>query len=139
MNITAASEDKCTPKTPAWGLLPPIILSQGTITPEGGGWVVRPDGSRFGNVQINLASTGMTETELTLNGMAQGTVIDMLSTIRFPNPDRVTMSGTTVEGTFSTRLGGLTGRMTGTIAFTDNQGGVTTCTEAIWFLFVLRR
>jgi hypothetical protein len=146
ITITAAAEDKCTPKTPAWGFMPPTILTQGVISADGNGWIVRLDGgSRFGNLQMNLASNGMTQTELKLVGSAQGTVADLLSTIRFPNPDRVTVSGAggtgsaAVDGTFSTQLGGVTGHMTGTFAFTDNQGGVTTCSETLLFLYVLTR
>lgn len=144
ISIPAAFEERCTPKTPAWGLLPPTVLAQGTITRDGSGWVWRIDSTRGGgDMQINLSSTGMTETEMTLGGTAQGTANDMLSALRFANPDRVNAgSGSapaTVIGTFSTQLNGVTGRMNGTLAFTDNQGGVTTCTETMLFLFLLDR
>jgi hypothetical protein len=144
LTIVAPFDDKCTARTPAWGQQPPTILSQGTITQDGSGWIYRVDG-RFGNFQINFQSRDMTDTELTLSGAAQGTAADMLSTIRFANPDRVGVSGAggastaTVDGTFSTRLSGVNGRVTGTLAFTDNQGGVTTCSEGLLFLFLLNR
>jgi hypothetical protein len=142
--IPAIFEEKCSPKTPPWGFQPPTVLAQGTITRDGSGWIWRIDSSRGGGtLQINFSSTGMTDTELTLNGTAQGTVVDMLSALRFPNPDRLTVGGAagpaTVTGTFNPRLSGLQGQLTGTLAFTDNQGGVTTCSETLLLLSVFQR
>jgi hypothetical protein len=143
LTIVAPFDDKCTARTPAWGLQPPMILAQGLISADGAGWVFRL-GNTFGNFQINLTSGGMTQTDLTLTGAAQGTATDMLSLLRFQDPDRVAVSGAggptaTMEGTFSTQLRGVNGRMSGTFVFTDNRGGVMTCSESLVFLFLLNR
>jgi hypothetical protein len=139
LTITAPTENACSQKTPAWGFAPPTVLAQGTITREGSGWIFRVD-SRFGNFQITMASTGMTQTEMIVNGTAQGSATDMLSLLRFQNPDRVAVTNAAMEGTYSTQLRGVNGRITsGTLAFSDNQGGVTTCTESLLFLFLLDR
>ena len=80
---------------------------------------------------------------MSVSGSARGTAIDLFSLLGFPNSSRVTVSGTsgqeaTLTGAFLGPLAAASGELLGTLIYTDNQGGVMTCSAATWFLFEQR-
>jgi hypothetical protein len=112
-----------------------------TITAEVGGFVVRPEAPRYGDFEVRLALSGTSATDAVVTGTMRGTAIDLFSIVAFPNPSRVAVSGAAgqdtaaLTGTFLGNLGGAIGTLSGTLVYTDNQGGVMTCTEGRWFLY----
>ena len=112
------------------------------IEANGGGWVARTENARYGDIEVRLAMNG---SDATVAGGVRGTAIDLFSIVSFPNPSRVAVSGdasgsdATLTGSFLGPLAAATGTLSGTLVFTDNQGGVMTCSAGTWFLYSSRR
>jgi hypothetical protein len=138
----SSDERACTAKTPAWGFFGPRATSVVTITAEAEGFVVRAEAPRYGDFEVRLALSGTGAADAVVTGTMRGTAIDLFSIVMFPNPSRAAVSGAApgqdtaaLTGTFLGNFGGATGTLSGTVVYTDNQGGVMTCTEGSWLLF----
>ena len=134
-----SDERSCTEKTPAWGLLQPRGFTPVTVVTDGSGWTGTADAQRFGDGELKFRQTSVTQTQTLITGTARGTLIDSLSVLTFPNPSRVTFNNANLTGTYLAQPPGAIGQAAGTIVYTDNQGGVTTCTAAVWSLFPVQR
>ena len=112
------------------------------VTPDGAEWVARLDSARYGDVEIRLALNGSDGAEMRMTGTIRGTAIDLFSIISFPNPERVAVtdgSAGLLAGVYHTQLRAAFGSMTGKFVYTDNQGGMMSCTEGSWFIFATPR
>jgi hypothetical protein len=134
-----SDERSCTEKTPAWGLAAPRGFTPVTVVTDGSGWRGTADAPRFGDGELQFKLTAVTPTQALVTGTARGMFIDSLSLLTFPNPSRVTFDRTNLTGTYLAQPAGVIGQATGTIVYTDNQGGVMTCTAATWSLFPAQR
>ena len=138
----ASSDDACTAKTPAWGFQSPRAVIPVVIATDAGGWIARSESPRYGDIELRLRLDGSSGA-VSVSGSARGTAIDLFSLLGFPNPSRVTVSGAsgqeaTLTGAFLGPLAAASGELLGTLIYTDNQGGVMTCSAATWFLFEQR-
>jgi hypothetical protein len=141
VGLNVFSEDRfCTAPTPAWGFFGPRVLTPLTISPATPDFMGRPEHQRFGDAELRFRVTPTSVTESAVTGSARGTLNDLLSVTMFPNPSHVTLSGATagqdaeLTGTYHLQFRGAAGRISGTLVYTDNQGGVMTCTEGAWIL-----
>jgi hypothetical protein len=130
-----SDERSCTEKTPAWGLAAPRGFTPVTVVTDGSGWTGTADAQRFGDGELRFKLTSVTQTQVLVTGTARGTLIDSLSLLTFPNASRVTFNSTNLTGIYVAQPAGAIGQASGTIVYTDNQGGVMTCTAATWSLF----
>ena len=73
-------------------------------------------------------------TDVTVTGSAGGIGIDFFSVLSFPNPSRVKVD-VNLTGMFLGTTGAVLGSVTGTLVYTDNQGGLMSCTGGTWALF----
>jgi hypothetical protein len=133
-----SDESVCTQKTPAWGFFGPQLIARVAVAADGQEFAARAEG-RLGDAEMRFRVTPTTSVESTVSGTARGTLYDLLSVLQFPNPSHVTISGTNsgaaeLTGVYHPQFRGASGRLSGTIVFTDNQAGVMTCTEAIWVM-----
>jgi hypothetical protein len=134
--IFRASEMFCTAKTAAWGFFGPSVISTVILTTGSGRERLgRSESVRLGDIELRLELNESTNAiDIPISGLIRGTAIDLLSSISFPNPSRVAVTDGVVTGTYSTQLGGVVGRIAGTLVYTDNQGGTMTCSEGTWLL-----
>ena len=134
----------CSAKTPAWGFFGPRAGAAATIVREGDGWVARGGVPAAGDFELRFRPGGGTTIGAQVVGELRGTAIDLISSLTFPNPNQATVSGAAADQPASitgVALGqlGLVGDVSGTIVYTDNQGGVMRCTSARWTLFAVSR
>ena len=138
LNLSSDNQS-CADISPVWGFFGPRATTGAILTAEGSDYVARPDGSRYGNFEIRLRAGSGTATDIPITGTMRGTAIDLLSLLQFPNPARVTAAEDAVlTGTMFVQLSGILGSMTGRLAYTDTQGGITNCTSANWNLAPIR-
>ena len=138
LNLSSDNQS-CADISPIWGFFGPRVTSGAIITAQGSDYVARPDGSRFGDFEIRLRAGTGTATEIPITGTMRGTAMDLLSMLSFPNPARVIATEDAVlTGTMFAQLSGILGSMTGRLAYTDTQGGITNCTSANWNLAPIR-
>jgi hypothetical protein len=136
LNISSDNQS-CPDKTPIWGNFGPRTTTGAVVTAQGSDSVARPDGSRYGDFEIRLRPGSGTANEVPVTGTMRGTAIDLFSVISFPNPARVGTDDGVLTGTMFAQLSALLGTMTGRFAYTDTQGGITTCSAA-WNLASIR-
>ena len=130
----ASYDEACTAKTPAWGFFGPRTAVPIIISPDGAGWIVRPESDRYGDIEVRITPDTSNAAEVSVTGSARGLAIDLISLISFPNPSRVKVDGH-LTGTFLGTTSAVLGSVTGTLVYTDNQGGVMSCTGGTWALF----
>jgi hypothetical protein len=128
-------DEECGAKSTVWGFLGPNIFSGATVSAAANEWVARTDGRARGS-DFEIRFRLDTSTPPLVIGTMRGTAVDLLSTLQFPNPSRVAVSGdAAISGTAIPQFTGIFATVTGTLSYTDNQGGVTTCGSALLTLY----
>lgn len=139
-----ALDDACTARTPAWGFFGPSVLTRISVSANAQDFIGRSD-LPLGEGEVRFRVTPLTAAESTVSGTARGVLYDMLAVLQFPSPAHVTLGGAhgaveaELTGVYHPQLRGAMGDIAGTITFTDNQGGVMTCTRAQWLLVGARQ
>ena len=136
LSMTSRDEE-CGAKSTVWGFFGPNIFSGATVSAAGNEWIARTDGrARGSEFEIRFRVDTSTPAQQLVTGTMRGTAVDLLSTLQFPNPSRVAVSGdAAISGTVVPQVTGIFATVTGTLSYTDNQGNVTTCGSGFLTLY----
>jgi hypothetical protein len=136
----SSTDGECTARTPAWGFGGPRVRAAGDIARDGDGWIIRPVTGARGDFVVRLTATRVSDREATINGTANGRMVDIFSLLQFPNPSQAVVTGTAgaqdavLTANYVAPLNGMFGQIVGSIVYTDNQGGVMTCTSGTFVI-----